>query len=84
MLRAVARHHQRQHVHDDRAAGDDVDEAEVVAERAQRRPEAPQAGIAAAAVVAGRIVDADQHAARRADDGAFGFPLEHETVFSSQ
>ncbi len=31
-LVALARQHQRQHVHDDRAAGDDVDEAEVVAE----------------------------------------------------
>ena len=74
-LDARAREQQREHVERDRAADDERHEAEVLAEPPQRRRVAPQPGIAAAAVVAGVVVDADQHAARRADDRAFGLPL---------
>ena len=84
-LIALARHYQRQHVHQDGAAGDDVHEAEIAAERAQRRRESPEPRVAAAAVVAGGIVDADQHAARRAEHRALGSALEHwQSVSSSQ
>ena len=60
-----------QPVEDDAGADDERHEAEVAAEHAQRWSEAPHPGIAAAAVVARVVVDPDEHAARRAEQGTF-------------
>ena len=59
------------------AVHDERHEAQVVAERAQHRPETPESGIAASAVVAGVVVDADERSARGADHRSGRLPLEH-------
>ena len=60
------------------SAGHERHEAEVVAEAAQRRRKSPQARIAAAAVIARVVVDADEVAARDADDRSGRLALEHD------
>src|SRR5690606_32271450 len=75
------RQQQTRDVHDDGQADDEGHEAHVTAEAAHRGGVAPQSGIAAAAVVAGRVVDADEIAARRARDGTGGLTAEHWETF---
>ena len=80
-LHLAARQEQREHVERDGAAHDQRHESEILPEAAQRVRIAPQSRIAPAAVVAAVVVDTDQHAAGRAEDGAFGLALqEHSTI----
>src|SRR5262249_25080571 len=66
-----------QSIGDDRQAHHERHEPHVVPEIAHRGAEPPEAGIAASAVIAGDVVDADEVAARGADDRSGPLPLEH-------
>ena len=77
MPMSAARGEQRQHVDDGARADDERDEAHVAAERAQQRREPPEPRVEPAAVVAAVVVDAHEHAARRAEDGSGCLTLEH-------
>ena len=58
-------------------ADDEGHEPHVAAERSQERREAPEPGVAPAAVVALFVVDPYEHAARGTYDGAGCLALEH-------
>ena len=67
-----------QDVDDGAKTDDEGSQAQVAAELAQRRRPTPERGVSPAAVVAGVIADADEHTARRAEDGSFSLSLEHD------
>ena len=69
---------ERDDVHDRAQPGDEGDEAEIMSEASERRREAEQRRVPAAAVIALLVLDADQVSARHADDGAGRLPPEHD------
>ena len=70
-------HEQHRDVQRRAAVEDNGDESHVVAESPQGGAETPEARVAAAAVVALLVVDADERAAGCADDGPGALTLEH-------
>ena len=73
----AARKDERQPVQDDARADDERHEAQVAPQQTQGGAEAPQAGVAAPAVVAGGVVGAHQHAAGAAEQGTCSLACEH-------
>jgi hypothetical protein len=74
----MARQRPRQDVDGAARADDEGREAEVAAKRAYRGCPAPEARIAAAAVVTGGVVDADEHPARGAEDRSGPLTFQHD------
>src|SRR5205814_879541 len=77
------RHEDRDDVKRGAPSDDDRDESEIGAELSEDGRKTPQPGIRAAAAVAAIVTDADQRAARRADDRSGCSAMKHEPDHSS-
>ena len=78
-----ARCKDRENVERDASADDERNESEIGAKLSEDGRKSPQAGIRAAAAVAAIVTDADQRAARGADNRSGCSAMEHELDHSS-